>query len=45
MVDDLIQLGLLLLGMLTFGVFAAAFGVDSRPGSDDPRQPAGGIDF
>ena len=43
--DDIVQLGLLLFGMLTFGIFAAAFGVDSRPGFDDPRQPAGGIDF
>jgi hypothetical protein len=43
--EDLIGIGLLLFGMLTLGILATAFGVDSRPDSDDPRQAAGGIDF
>jgi hypothetical protein len=42
---DLINVGLFLFGILTLGIFATAVGVDSRPGFDDPRQAAGGIDF
>lgn len=43
--SDLFQLGLLLFAMLTLGIFATAFGVDSRPDFHDDRAPGGGIDF
>ena len=39
--------GLLFLGIMValavFSLLALTFGVDSRPGSDDPRVPARGI--
>jgi hypothetical protein len=30
-------------GFTVVGILAAAFGVDSRPDSDDPRAPACGL--
>ena len=43
--EDIWTLFWLLVGMLTLGIFAYGFGVDSRPDFDDDRAPRGGIDF
>lgn len=39
--EGLISIGLFFAGFALFDLLAIRFGVDSRPGSDDPRKAAG----
>ena len=42
--EGLFIVGLTVVGLVVFDVLALRFGADSRPGSPDPRQPAGGLE-
>ena len=39
--EGLMSIGLFVAAFALFDLLAMRFGVDSRPGSDDPRKPAG----
>ena len=43
--EGLLILGLIVVGFVVLDLLVTHLGVDTRPGSVDPRQPAGGIDI
>ena len=41
--EGLFVLGVIIVGAFLLGLLAVRYGVDSRPGSGDPRQPEPGL--
>ena len=41
--EGLVLIGFFVTVLAVLALAALRFGVDSRPGSSDPRQPAGGL--